>query len=214
MPVITAGRFAAATSVLALAVAMGGTGYAAVKIDGSQIKKNAITSKLIKNDAVTGQDVKESTLAKVPSAGTADNATNATNAGNAASVGGVKVSKINFQRPNGTAATVVFTGGGLTLTAACTAGDISLDATTSVNDASIYAIAHRDSDPGNPLEADLEGGQFDVGGTFSLLAGGTGNITFVNFEYDTTTGSVVTGQIAVDENGINTCAATGMVFAG
>ena len=68
MPVVTSGRFAAATSVLALAVAMGGTGYAAAKIGGNQIKNNAITSKKVKDDSLTGSDVKESTIGTVPAA--------------------------------------------------------------------------------------------------------------------------------------------------
>src|SRR5918997_1732205 len=71
-------------SLIALFVALGGTSYAAVKINGKNIKQNT----------VTGKQVKERSLAKVPKAKAADTAasattaTNATNAGNAATVGG------------------------------------------------------------------------------------------------------------------------------
>ena len=83
-------------ALVALFVALGGSSYAAVKLNGKNIKKNT----------VTGKQVKESSLKKVPKAKAADtaasattassattaanatNATNATNAANAAKVGG------------------------------------------------------------------------------------------------------------------------------
>lgn len=97
-------------SCTALFVALGGTSYAAVTIDGKDLKNRSVTAKKvktrtltgtqIKNDALTGKQVKESTLGRVPSAaraddatraqradaaGTADTATNAQNAQNAKS---------------------------------------------------------------------------------------------------------------------------------
>jgi hypothetical protein len=69
-------------SVLALVIAMGGTGYAAAKINGGSIKAgtlpgSALKAKTVKgakvrNDTLTGTQVKESTLGKVPAAATAD----------------------------------------------------------------------------------------------------------------------------------------------
>src|SRR3954454_16776755 len=94
MSVISSGRFAAATSVVALVVAMGGTGYATVKIKGNQIAKNAVTSKTVKNDSLTGRDVKESSLGKVPSAAAADSAGSAASA---AKVNGVTPSKVLYR---------------------------------------------------------------------------------------------------------------------
>jgi hypothetical protein len=75
---------------IALAVALGGTSYAATKLPAGsvgtkQLKKNAVTSPKVKNNAITGADVLESSLAQVPSAATATNATNATNATHATS---------------------------------------------------------------------------------------------------------------------------------
>jgi hypothetical protein len=64
---------------VALAVALGGTTYAATTLPRNsvgtpQIEKNAITSPKVKNNAITGMDVEESTLRRVPSAATASTA--------------------------------------------------------------------------------------------------------------------------------------------
>jgi hypothetical protein len=79
---------------IALFVALGGVGYAAATIGSAQIKNNSVRSKDIRNndvlgndirnndvrgrdvrnDTLTGADVLEATLAKVPSASTADSA--------------------------------------------------------------------------------------------------------------------------------------------
>ncbi|GAB2761295.1 hypothetical protein GCM10027020_12100 [Nocardioides salsibiostraticola] len=63
---------------------MGGTSYAAVKINGNQIKNGTVANKALKAktikgnkvklDALTGKQVKESTLGQVPSAASADSA--------------------------------------------------------------------------------------------------------------------------------------------
>jgi hypothetical protein len=95
-------------SIVALIVALGGTGYAAVvlpansvgskqlkknAVSGKKIKKNAVTGAKVKNNSIKGADILESSLGKVPSAANADhataadNATNATNAANATNAG-------------------------------------------------------------------------------------------------------------------------------
>src|SRR3954467_13795967 len=57
-----------AIALLALFVALGGTGYAAVAINGKQLKNGTVTGKKLKRDTVTGREVKESKLRTVPSA--------------------------------------------------------------------------------------------------------------------------------------------------
>ena len=80
---------------IALAVALGGTSYAAIRVPAKsvgakQLKKNAVTSPKVKNNSLTGADVRESTLGGVPSAANAthaaaaDDATHAAAADNAA----------------------------------------------------------------------------------------------------------------------------------
>src|SRR3954452_13724676 len=86
-------------SVMALIIALGGTGYAAVvlpansvgskqlkknAVSGKKIKKNAVTGTKVKNNSLKGADILESSLGKVPSAANADHATAADNATNAA----------------------------------------------------------------------------------------------------------------------------------
>jgi hypothetical protein len=97
-------------ALIALFVAMGGTGYAAAtgSIDGREIKNSTIQGKDVKNSSLTGTDIKnggltgsdvkansltggavqESSFAKVPSAGNADTAGTAGTATNATNFGG------------------------------------------------------------------------------------------------------------------------------
>lgn len=98
-------------AAIALFVALGGTGYAAVKINGKNIKKGTITSRALKNRTITaakikqnalgGTEIDESKLGKVPSAASAETATSATTAG---SVGGRTVASLQVQCPADTTA--------------------------------------------------------------------------------------------------------------
>lgn len=71
-------------ALIALFAALGGTGVAATKyLSPKSVKKNSIPGDRLKSNTVTGKQVKESTLGKVPSAASADSATTATTATNA-----------------------------------------------------------------------------------------------------------------------------------
>ncbi len=87
--------YASVTATLALFIALGGGAYAATALPANsvgpkQIKKNAVERSKLKSNAVdttkildnsvTGDDVKESFLDKVPSAALADSATHADSA--------------------------------------------------------------------------------------------------------------------------------------
>jgi len=81
---------------LALIVALGGTSYAAIRLPANsvgtkQLKKGAVTGVKVKSNTLTGTQINESKLGKVPSAGSADSATNATTAGSA------PVSRLDYQ---------------------------------------------------------------------------------------------------------------------
>jgi hypothetical protein len=70
---------------LALLVALGGTSYAAIKLPANsvgtkQLKRGAVTGVKVKSNTLTGAQINESRLGRVPSAVTATTATNATNA--------------------------------------------------------------------------------------------------------------------------------------
>jgi hypothetical protein len=91
-------------SLVALFVALGGTGYAAVHLGKNtvgtrQLKKNAVTSSKVKNGSLTGADIKAGSLsgsslnlAALGTVPTATNATNAVNATNATNAGTASVS--------------------------------------------------------------------------------------------------------------------------
>ena len=68
---------------LALVVALGGTGYAAAKIDGKTLKNASVAGKKLKPDTVTGAHVDEGTLGTVPGAANAARAGTAAEADHA-----------------------------------------------------------------------------------------------------------------------------------
>lgn len=74
--------FANVIALIALFVALGGSVYAASKINGKQIKRGSVPGNRLKPDSVGGKQVKESKLGTVPSAAFA------ASAGDAATLGG------------------------------------------------------------------------------------------------------------------------------
>jgi hypothetical protein len=84
--VVTWGR-RNAIALLALFVALGGTGYAATTISGKSIQNGTISGKKLKKNTLGGRQVKESKLGKVRSARHADTATSASVAGAAPPTG-------------------------------------------------------------------------------------------------------------------------------
>jgi hypothetical protein len=91
--------YANVVSTLALVLALGGVSYAAVKINGKNIKDRTVTAKKIKKNSLTGTEINEAKLGKVPAAALADNATNA---GNANTVGGQAPGSFKLSCPSGT----------------------------------------------------------------------------------------------------------------
>ena len=60
-----------------------------------QLKSNAVTGAKVRNNSLTGADVIEAKLAKVPLAKTADTAKSATSAGNATTVNGYPIRRFD-----------------------------------------------------------------------------------------------------------------------
>src|SRR3954447_23281656 len=81
-----------AVALLALFVALAGTGYAAVKVNGKNIKNKTIAGKKLKNRTITGGKFKSNTLTgkqiKESKLGTVPRAKLATTAGSANAVAG------------------------------------------------------------------------------------------------------------------------------
>src|SRR3954464_7949732 len=102
--------YANVASTLALVLALGGVSYAAVKVNGKTIKNRTVGAAKIKKNALTGTEINEAKLGKVPLAALADNATNAghalnadnaTHATNADTVGGQAPSAFKLSCPQG-----------------------------------------------------------------------------------------------------------------
>jgi hypothetical protein len=128
-----------AVALLALFVALGGTGYAAAKLNGKNIKNKTIAGKKLKNrtitggklksNTLTGKQIKESKLRTVPKANFAATAGSANALGGAAAAGLVRRGKaldtdLVKMTATGTSAGTsplkpVFTSGPFTLEAAC-----------------------------------------------------------------------------------------------
>jgi hypothetical protein len=64
--------YANVMATIAVFVALGGSGYAAVTIDGSQLKERSVGGRKLKLDTLTGKEVKEPKLGKVPNADALD----------------------------------------------------------------------------------------------------------------------------------------------
>jgi hypothetical protein len=151
----------------ALFVALGGVGYAAATIGSAQIKNNSIQGKDVKNSSLTGKDVKnssltgsdiknnslkgsdvlESSLGKVPSAGSADtanSASSANSANSANSAGSLSTQrKILYRAGQNTSAQVIYNNGRLSLSASCgAAGALTLTASSTVNHAAIQSYGN------------------------------------------------------------------------
>src|SRR6266566_371147 len=106
--------YANVTATLALFVALGGTGYAAMNlprnsVGARQLRRHAVTnSKLavhsitgsrVRTDSLTGSQINESTLGKVPTAASVDHASSADSA---STLGGLSASQLKDQCPAGT----------------------------------------------------------------------------------------------------------------
>jgi hypothetical protein len=134
-------------ATLALLVSLGSGAVAAGLITGADIK----------NDSVTGKDVKESTLTKVPQAKNADK------------VGGVQVKRIRLIGTSPVGATTILRLNSFSLVASCTGGTATVTAKTTAADAELSWEAVDASDDsnidqnvdsfssGSPVELDFTG---------------------------------------------------------
>ncbi len=121
-------------SLLALVISLGGTSYAAVKINGNQVKAGTLPGKALKAktvkrakvapDTLTGAQVKEATLGKVPNAGRADTAGQADLALDVPD-GAIRAGDLGAMRPR-VATQAVAAGASLTLAARCSPGEVAI----------------------------------------------------------------------------------------
>jgi hypothetical protein len=98
-------------ALVALFVALGGSGYAAVKISGSQIEDRSIVGNKIKRDTLTGTEVRESKLKSTVASGAARARTERA---------------FTFAGPANTPPRNILSFNGVSINASCTNGDLEV----------------------------------------------------------------------------------------
>jgi hypothetical protein len=172
----------------------------------SKIARRAVGSSEVGQDALTGDNIVESSLGTVANA---SNAANATNASNAATVNGRTVQKMSFLVGGGTPATTVLSLKGLSLTATCNPGpELIATAATAVNGAFIHAGGTYQNVGAYYNEDDT----FNIGESRNVIDTQGGNTGARDVQgtltYARPDGEVVTATFLAEET------ASGCVFAG
>jgi hypothetical protein len=114
-------------AALALMVALGGSAYAVSQIDGKTLVDRSVAGKKLKKNTVTGVEVNESKLAKVPRAANADHANNADLAKNSQKLGGNPAGKFSQQCKPGPIAAYAYVKGVSTFSSTYTSGSSVLN---------------------------------------------------------------------------------------
>jgi hypothetical protein len=145
----------------------------------SKLARRAVNSDVVGLDALTGQNIVESSLGTVPSAASASQ------------VNGRTVTKLAFVAPPGTGATELLNLNGLRLVAQCDAGSpppLSVTATTAVSGAVIHSGGHF-SNVGTFHSGD---DVFDVGDVVNILNNSSSDDLNGDLTYLRPDGAVVT----------------------
>ena len=180
------------------------------EVRGIDIRNSTVRSAEVGLNSLTGDDINESRLGKVPSAAAADSATTATTAGSAQNVRAI--APTNLAR-GGTPVTLA-THGPLTIALRCVLGMGATTAAVTVTSSADNSSAVGDGSPGDPdLDAaepatEVLGVDDGAGGTRTALSGG--------MVAATASGQVVSAQLVLtaDQDGA-TCSAQGhLVLAG
>jgi hypothetical protein len=217
---------------LALAVALGGTTYAASalpknSVGAKQLKsgsvgtvklaKGSVTSRQIKDHTIVAADLAKNTLpasalaGKVASAAHADRADTAGHADTAGSISGASFTTVDYRVGAGTPGTAIMSANGLTITAACdAAGTLLLSLSSATGDAQFALVATDDTGNvrGDSYNA-WSGEEFDIAARLGLP-----DLTreSLHLTYQNPTGKPVLVQIATDGdafNGATACYAGG-----
>jgi hypothetical protein len=217
---------------VALAVALGGTSYAAIKLPrnsvGTQqlrknavvatklsarsvgpqkLQNNAVTTRTVKDNQLTGAKIVESSLEKVPSAVAADKA------GDANTVGGYMVRRFaSTVAPNGPGATVLSLNG-LVITLTCPGGAVALRANNTSGEG---AQLRFDGFAGN-TGTGFAGGSGDFAGTTNANLNGDANRGSGSAYYIRANGTGVTVLYGWREDalgGANACRVFGQAISG
>jgi hypothetical protein len=171
---------------LSLAVAVSGTAYAAVTI-----ADHSIAGRKLINDTLTGAQIKESRLAKVPHASNADK------------LGGIVMRKVFYApKHNTTTPTTILRLGGLVMKASCANGDVDVVMTSTVDHAHLASEMWNSASGGS---ADgLHHSDFGPNSASRLDSLGDGNAYGeTSFTYTRANGTIVNGQLSFDSSDLN-----------
>lgn len=222
---------------LALAVALGGTTYAATalpknSVGAKQLKSGSVSSVKLAKGSVTSRQIKDHTIVaadlaknaypelpgKVASAGHADTAGRADTAGHAdtaGSISGANFTTIDYRVGPGTPAAGIVSANGLTISASCdAAGTLLLSLASAIGDAE-YALLATD-DTGNVRGDSFNawsGEEFDIAERLGLP-----DLTreSLRLTYQNPSGKPVLVEIAIDGdafNGATSCYAGGYAIS-
>ncbi len=151
--------YANVTATLALFIALSGGAYAAAilpansvgprqlknsSVERAKIKNKAVNSAKVLDASLTGTDISEGTLGKVPRAAAADAAVNATNAAHAAS--SAALDKVTYKAVTATAAPAVDAA---SATATCDAGQHVIGGGVKLADPALGLVDDSYPDAGN-----------------------------------------------------------------
>jgi hypothetical protein len=180
-------------SIIALIVAMGGTGYAAVSLPknsvgtkqlkknaviGSKIKKNSVTGSKVKNHSLTGADINLGALGTVPSATNASHANSADNAAHASSA------------DNAAHATSADSAGN----ASTLGGKSASDFASAARGIAGYIVV----DPSNGI---VHSANYVNGGSYSITENVTGDTDQITFPFSVANRVAVVGTGSIDPLG-------------
>jgi hypothetical protein len=176
----------AVIATTALVVALGGSAYAATKINGRHIVKHSIAGNRLKGNALTGAQIEESRLKKVPAAQTARTAK---------SVNGNHVQTFAFTVTNNSAFHTVNIPGGA-ITGDCGNGAVNLDLTGAFDTGESYVVEGRDVTDGGFSHGDdlLTTTDFDAlspdgppaptsGAGLAVITRESSGVTTIDFSY-------------------------------
>lgn len=220
--------YANVMATIAVFIALGGTGYAAAKINGKNIKASTVAGKALKKNTLTGREIRESKLGKVPSAASADSALAALTASSAAvattatsagSVGGASVTPIKKVAPATVTPSIsqLFKVGAITIEASCSVANDFPTLTRRSSADNGYTSGYRISVGGTETLHTFDG-DFEAGESSTLANGPVGFSTTYTESLRNADGSaatvIVTASKQQQHDSANyECTYTGVAFS-
>jgi hypothetical protein len=153
---------------IALAVALGGTSYAAIRLPANsvgtqQLKRAAITGVKVKPNTLTGTQINESRLGTVPTAERATTAQSATSATSASSASSAPIARLDFRQ---SAPMAIPTSGHVRATVSCDSGLVATGGGAKVSDPDVALVV--DTNPLGKTGWEATAGAFTTGTTLTV----------------------------------------------